>query len=62
MSSLVLTEAGMKEAGMAFPPLNNINNTLLEGINRTIQYLEDQTTKEICTGICLTGLIMVRKL
>ena len=52
----------MKEAGMAFLPLNNINNTLLEGISRTVRYLENQTMKEIHTGICLTMLIMVKKL
>ena len=63
MSSLVLTKAGMKEAGMAFLPLYNINETLLEGISRTIQYLENQTTKiKIHTGIYLTGLVIVKKL
>ena len=56
MSSQVLIEAGMKEVGMAFPPLNNINDTLPVGISRTIQYLENQTTIEIPTGICLTKL------
>ena len=54
MSSLVLIEAGIKDAGMASPSLNNKNDTLLEGISRTIEYLENQTTKEIRTGICLT--------
>ena len=39
MSSLVLIETGMEEACMAFLPLNNMNDTLLEGISRTIQYL-----------------------
>ena len=62
MSSLVLIEAGMKEAGIAFLPLNNMNDTLLEGISRTIQYLENQTMKEIHNGIFLTKLIMVKKL
>ena len=62
MSSLVSIKAGMKEAGMAFPPLNNINDTLLEGISRTLQHLKNQTTKEIRTGICLTRLTMVKKL
>ena len=47
---------------MAFPPLNDINDSLLEGISRTIQYLENKTLKKIRTGICLTRLIMVKKL
>ena len=33
MSSIVLIEAGIEEACMAFLPLNNINDTLLEGIS-----------------------------
>ena len=61
MSSLVLIEAGIKEAGIAFLPSNNINDTLVEGISRTIQYyLENQTMKQIRTGICLTRLTMVK--
>ena len=36
----------MKEAGVAFQPLGNINDTLLEGISRTIQVLENQAMKK----------------
>ena len=31
---------------MAFQPLGNINDTLLEGISRTIQVLENQAIKK----------------
>ena len=51
----------MKEAGVAFQPLGNINDTLLEGLSRTIQVLENQAMKKIRIVICLTILIMVNK-
>ena len=61
VSSLVSIEAGIKEAVMAFPQLNNIYDTLLVGISRTIQYSKNHTAKEIRSGNCLTGLIIVKK-
>ena len=52
VSSLVLIEARMKETGVAFPLLSlTIKETLLQGISKTIRYLENQITKKIPTGI-----------
>ena len=61
MSSLVLIKTGMEEACVAFLLLNNINDTLLEGISRTIQYLQNQTMKKIRTVIRFTRVIVVKK-